>query len=233
SYEMDDAKILLKQKSSEIYRKAMEVCLRLNKLYPKDGFLETAFLISEKDKASIMSAQIRERNYLLSSGPEKVLESEERNIRFNIARLNTAVEANPGKDALQKIADEKSRYESRLVNLHREMEGNNRFYQLRYSDDFPSITTLQNSINRDQALISFFNTGEKIEIFVLTKTSLKHIELDSGEVIRQHIQAWIQILQNVESGRHVRTSGLKKILYNQLMKPIISMAGDKEEWTIV
>ena len=50
SYEMDDAKILLKQKSSEIYRKAMEVCLRLNVLYPKDGFLETAFLISEKDK---------------------------------------------------------------------------------------------------------------------------------------------------------------------------------------
>ena len=62
---MDDAKILLKQKSSEIYRKAMEVCLRLNILYPKDGFLETAFLISEKDKASIMSAQLRERNFLI------------------------------------------------------------------------------------------------------------------------------------------------------------------------
>ena len=33
----------------------------------------------------------------------------------------------------------------------------------------------------DQALISFFNTSDKIEIFVLTKSALEHISLDSGK----------------------------------------------------
>ena len=50
---MDDAKILLKQKSGEVYTNAMDVCLRLNKLYPESRIIwNAAFLISEKNKAS-------------------------------------------------------------------------------------------------------------------------------------------------------------------------------------
>ena len=71
SYEMDDAKIFLKQKSGAVYANALSVCLRLNKLYPNAGYLESAFLISEKNKASVMSSQIRERNFLLSVGSRK------------------------------------------------------------------------------------------------------------------------------------------------------------------
>ena len=89
SYEMDDAKILLKQKSGEVYAGALRACLVLNKIYPEAGYLNQAFLISEKNKASVMSSGIRERNFLESQGPSDILATEERNIRFNIARLNT------------------------------------------------------------------------------------------------------------------------------------------------
>ena len=232
-YEMDDAKLLLKKRSSEIYQKAMEVCLRLNSLYPQKGFLESAFLISEKDKASVMSTQIRERNLFASAGVGNELISEERNIRFNIARLNTFAEGANEYRALQKINEEKSVYETRLVNLHRKMEENDRFYLLRYSDDFPSIETLQKSIGADEALISFFNSGEKIELFVLTSTSLKHEELDSGKLIRENIQAWINNLQSVGNGRHMNTSDLKKVLYDQLIKKINELAENQEEWIII
>jgi CHAT domain-containing protein len=233
SYEMDDAKILLKQKSGGIYAHALEVCLQLDKLYPNTGYLDAAFLISEKNKASVMSSQIRERNFLLSAGPENNFGAEERNIKFNIARLNSKADERIDADLLQKINDEKSVYETQLVNLHRKMEGNNRFYQLKYSDDFPSINKMQQSMSVDQALISIYNSAEKIDVFVLTKSSLEHIGLDSGEAIRQNIQNWIQTLQSAESGRHVSTGGLKKIIYTQLMKPIIRLAGNKEEWIIV
>lgn len=233
SYEMDDAKILLKQKSGEVYTDALSVCLRLNRLYPKTGYLEEAFLISEKNKASVMSSQIRERNFLKSSGPESDLAHEERNIKFNIARLNAKEDERMSTQALQKLNEEKAVYETQLVNLRRKMEGNKRFYQLMYADDFPTITNLQNNMGADQAMISFYNTPENIEVFVLTKSSLDHIELDNGEAIRRSIQSWIQILQSVGNGRHVNSDTLKKDLYTRLMKPIISMAGNKTVWTIV
>ncbi len=233
SYEMDDAKILLKQKSGGVYTHAMNVCLDLNKLYPNSGYLDAAFLISEKNKASVMSSQIRERNFLASAGSETNYEQDERNIKFNIARLNSNADEHLDGSLLQRIKDEKSVYETQLVNLHRKMDANSRFYQLKYSDDFPSIRLMQQSMGTDQALISFFNTSDKIEIFVLTKSDLEHVRLDSGELIRLNIQKWIQNLQSPENGRHRNTSELRRILYDQLMKPVINLAGNKGEWIIV
>ena len=233
SYEMDDAKILLKQNSGSVYARAMDVCLRLDKLYPHAGYLDNAFLVSEKNKASVMSSQIRERNFLASAGSESNYEQDERNIKFNIARLNSKADEHLDGSMLKRIKDEKSVYETQLVNLHRKMDANSRFYQLKYSDDFPSIRLMQQSMGTDQALISFFNTSDKIEIFVLTKSDLEHIRLDSGELIRLNIQKWIQILQSPENGTHKNTWELRRILYNQLMKPVIKLAGNKGEWIIV
>ena len=233
SYEMDDAKILLKKNSGSVYTHAMDVCLDLDKLYPHSGYLDAAFLVSEKNKASVMNSQIRERNFLTSVGSEGDYEKEERNIKFNIARLNLKADDHVDGNTLRKIKDEKSGYETQLVNLHRKMDANDRFYQLKYSDDFPSIPLIQQTMNKDQALISFFNTTDKIELFVLTKSALEHVRLDSGQMIRMNIQKWIQILQSAENGRHMNTSELRKVLYDELMKPVIGLAGEKEEWIIV
>jgi len=233
SYEMDDAKILLKQKSGRLYSNALSACLQLNKIYPNANYLEEGFLISEKNKASVMSSQIRERNFFRASGSENELTAKERNIRFNIARLNTKADGRIDTKELQKINEEKSGYETQLVNLRRKMEGDQRFYRLKYSDDFPTIQQLQNKMDRDQALISFYNEPDKIDVFVLTKSSLDNIQLDSGNAIRQKMQAWIQILQTAESGRHMKTAGLSESLYSQLTKPIIDLAGNKSQWIIV
>jgi len=233
SYEMDDAKILLKKNSGSVYARAMDVCLGLDKLYPHTGFLDAAFVVSEKNKASVMNTQIRERHFLSSVGSEGDFQKQERNIKFNIARLNLKADEHVDGNTLRKLKEEKSVYETQLVNLNRKMDANTRFYQLKYSDDFPSISVIQESINNEQALISFFNTNDKIEIFVLTKSTLKHLSLDSGQMIRLNIQKWIDILQSTENGRHENTSALRKVLYDQLMKPIIGMAGEKEEWIVV
>jgi CHAT domain-containing protein/Tfp pilus assembly protein PilF len=233
SYEMDDAKILLKQKSGEVYMDALTVCLRLNSIFPGAKYLEAAFLIAEKNKASVMASQIRERNMLLTSGSENNLSRQERNIKFNIARLNSKTDDRLDALSLQKINDEKSAYETELVNLRRKMESNTQFYQMKYSDDFPSLEQLQENIGPDQALISFYNTNKNVEVFVLTKSSLGHVELDSGDLVRANIQTWIQNLQSAESGRHEHMKGLLEKLYQQLMKPILDLAGTKSDWTII
>ena len=79
---MDDAKILLKQKSGEVYTNALTACLKLNAIFPDSGFREAAFLITEKNKASVMNAQLRERNFLHSVGAGDELSGQERNIKF-------------------------------------------------------------------------------------------------------------------------------------------------------
>jgi hypothetical protein len=61
SYDTDDAKIFLTKKSRHIYQEALSVSLNLHLLNPKGNYLEQAFLIAEKNKASVMLASLRER----------------------------------------------------------------------------------------------------------------------------------------------------------------------------
>ena len=233
SYETDDAKLLLKQNSGQLYKDALSACLKLDHYYPDAHWLEAAFLISEKNKASVMSAQIRESNFLYSSARQNELAARERNIKFNLARLNSRTEDRLNSEALEKINDEKAVYESQLVSLRREMEGDDRFYQFKYADDFPSVGQLQKSLSPDEALISFCNTPEKIEIFVLTQAGLQHTELDQGNSIRNLIQEWIQILQTPESGKKSQIRFVKTELYWRLVKPLNELAGNKETWIII
>ncbi len=233
SYEMDDAKILLKQKSGDLYAKAMGVCIKLNALYPNENFLESAFLISEKNKASIMSAQIRESRYLLSAGSDGNMMADERNIKYNIARLNSLADQGGDSKTLGKINEEKAVYETRLVSLRRKMEGNKQFYQWKYADDFPAVKQMQEKMNPDQALVSFFNVPDKIYVFLLTRSSLRFLQLDSGILIRRNIQEWIDNLQSEENGNRLHNEELKKTLYQQLMNPIIQVIDSKTEWVII
>ena len=233
SYETDDAKLLLKQNSGQLYMDAMAVCLKLDLLYPTAHWLETAFLISEKNKASVMGSQIRESNFLHSSGIQNELAVKERNIKFNIARLTTRTEDRLNVQALQKINDEKSVYETQLVNLRREMERDSRFHEFKYADDFPSISQLQKRMSSDEALISFSNTPEKIEVFVLNKSGLSHVELDSGRSIYSLMQDWIQFLQTPETGKKWQIRHVKEEIFKQLVRPLNKLAGDQERWIIV
>ena len=226
-------KLLLKQNSGQVYMDALTVSLTLDRLYPGENWLDSAFIISEKNKASVMGSQIREYNFLRSSGRQDKLAAKERNIKFNIARLNA--KADEGMDAgqLQKINDEKAAYETRLVSLRREMEGDSRFYHFKYANDFPTVRQLQQNIKPGEALISFYNTRDKIEIFSLTKSSLLHSELDSGIAVRGDLQTWIQILQSAESGSHVRAKYLLENIYKKFVLPLKSIAGDSETWIVV
>ena len=233
SYEMDDAKILLKQKSAEVYKKALQVCLDLYHLIPDSHYLEDAFLICERNKASVMVSNLRERNFHFPSGKEDDLVRQERNIKFNIARLSIKADQKSDVEMPEKINAEKSVYETQLAAVQKRMEKNSRYYQLKYQEDYPSVSTLQNNLNKHQAIISLSNTPDAVHVFVITHSSFRYLRLDSGETIRENVSSWIHILQSADNGKQVDSKKIEQTLYNQLIKPLEELAGSKEDWIMV
>jgi len=234
SYASDDAKILLKKRSAEAYTRALECSLELDRIQPASGWLQHAFLISEKNKASVMSAQLRERNISGSTGMDPALISEEKNIRYNMARLNTRLEESRDESQIRKIREVKSGYETSLANLHRKMEKNNRFYHLKYSDDFPGIEELQQRLDKNTALISFCNTGTRIEIFSLTRSALHHLQLTDGDRIRQDIKTWVQQLQSSAThGKQGPGLVIRKQLFKEFVRPLLELVSGQETWVVV
>jgi CHAT domain-containing protein len=233
SYEMDDAKILLKQKSGQVYKNALQLSLELYQLYPERRYLEDAFLISERNKASVMASNLREGDFHASSGAEDAFFRQERNLKFNIARLSIKAGQNPDSAELEKINAEQSVYESQLAAVQKKMERNSRYYQLKYRDDHPSVKTLQNSLRSDQALISLSNSADAVQVFVITAGSFRYLKLDSGEALRREVKEWVRVLQSSQNGQHGGLLKPGRALCRRLVKPLESVAGDKTDWIVV
>ena len=233
SYDTDDAKLFLKKKSQDVYSEALMVCLRLHRLHPNAGYLEQAFMISEKNKASVMAANLRQRDGVQLQGIDQTFLQTERNIKFAIARLDVKSEQSRNNAELKKLAKEKANYEIELSQLQKNLEQNNRYFQLKYEEDFHSAVELSKQLTGSQALFSFYTTKEALHVFAFTKTSLSYIRIDSLANLQQETEEWINGLRIGGDGRKFKAGTLGQRLYTHLIKPMQSLAPGKNEWIII
>jgi len=233
SSDTDDAKILLKRKSRKVYQEALSVCLELYQLHPEENYLEQAFQINEKNKASIILASLNERRFTNMAGVEDSLLQKERNIKYNIARLNVQGDRARDKEEMETIANKKETYEIELARIHKTLEQNIHFYKLKYDDSCAGIKELQKHLGPKQALISFYSTDSSLHAFIIDKTSFKYTRIDSLQRLETDIKTWLQLLQNTESGRKFEGEKTSRCLYNRLIQPIQKLTGGKDEWIII
>jgi CHAT domain-containing protein len=233
SYDTDDAKLFLKRKSGEVCQGALSVCLELHRLFPGDGYLEQAFTISEQNKASIITAGLKERAFSNIEGAEAAALQRERNIRYNIARLNVRGDEAQGSGEIGAIAREKAGYEIELTRLQKELEQNDHYYKLKYDDSSPGVKELQQRLSGQQALISCYTTAEALHIFIVTRTAFSYARIDSLAALQRDIEGWLNLLKTVESGKKFRGEAIGLRLYQRLVKPIQAVIPDKEEWIII
>ena len=233
NYDTDDAKIFLKKKNSEVYQSALSVCLQLYRLHPEKDYLQQAFAISEQNKASIIIANLDQRNWGKVPGMAEGLLQKERNIKYNIARLNVRSEEAAGSKEMEAISKEKAGYEIDLSRLQKELEKNDQYYRLKYGDASPGIKELQQQLDDRQELISFYATPDALHIFMLTRSSFAYARVDSLTALRRDVEDWLNELQTTGNGRKFRGEAIGSRLYNRLIRPIQTALPQKEEWIII
>ncbi|MFI5152246.1 MAG: CHAT domain-containing protein [Chitinophagales bacterium] len=230
SYDTDDAKIFLKKRSWNIYQEAINVSLELNQRHPLENYLEEAFQISEKNKASIVIANLKERGIdgVEGNGSEVI-----RNIKYNIARLNVQYNQTQDLRVQQAISKEKSHYEIELAEIQKRLEQNNEYCRLKYSDAYPSVKELQVHLQQNQALISFHLSTGSLKAFIITQSGFSLLNIDSLENFQVHADEWINQLKASENGKKWVIGESGAYLYNHLIKPVQSLIPDKNEWMII
>ncbi len=235
NFDTDDAKLFLKKRNSTVSQGALSVCLQLYRLHPGADYpyLEQAFLIGERSKASVITANLQERNSQQVAGVRGGLLQQEDNLKYNIARLNVKLEGASGKKDLDSLAAEKSGYEIQLSRLQKELEQNGAYYKLKYEDSTPGIRELQRHLDGHQALISCYVTQAAVHIFVLTSSTFAYTRIDSLAALESATNDWLTQLKTTENGRKFNATALGDRLSQLLIKPIQALAGGKEEWIIV
>jgi CHAT domain-containing protein/Tfp pilus assembly protein PilF len=233
SYDTDDAKIFLKKRSGEAYSGALKACLELYRLHPQGTYLEQAFNITEKSKASVITANLEEKTFARVHDSGDSLLQRERNIKYNIARLHVKSEATSDRRELEAIGREKTGYEIELARLQKELEQNDAYYKMKYDDSSRGIRDIQQSLQRDQALISFYAAGDQLHTFILTRSSFGYCRIDSLSGLAKETEDWLGSLMNMENGHKFKGDASGDRLYRQLIQPIQALMPAKDEWIIL
>jgi CHAT domain-containing protein len=233
NYDTDDAKLLLKKRSRQIYEAALSVCIELNRLHPGGPYLEKAYLISERNKGSVVASHIREEMIGRMNIGQSAPIDRARNLKYNIARLNIKQDLSQDIKEIELIAQEKEGYEIELSRLYKQLEQNNKYYKLKYDDSYPGVQELQSHLTRDQAIINFYSAAENLHAFVITRNRLQHLLIDSLGPLEQDIMAWLKLLRNTESGRRFKGNAVGSKLYKRLIRPIQALISGKKEWIII
>ncbi len=233
SYEMDDAKILLKQNSGQAYEKAFQLCIKLNDLHPASNYLEEAFRISEKRKASVVAGHIREQHFQSGSLEESLLLRQERNLKFNLSRrsAHSGEKSANGTSATEDA--EKTAYENQLVAVQKQLKKSSRYYEMKYQDDYPTVQELRARLSERQALISLTQTDSGMNAFILTREKFSRVDLGSDSALRSGLTQFVRQLQDGTDGVHFDNRRLDASLISRLVAPIDKQAAGKPEWLIV
>ena len=233
SYDTDDAKLLLKKNSRPVYQSAFGVCMQLHQQYPGKHYLEKAFAINERNKASVMAASLQERSLGTAPGVKGSLLQQERNIKFNIARLVIEGDRAMSSEEADSLASRREQYEIELARVRKSLEQNSHFYQLKYAERQPSIHELQSALNSKQALVSFYATDSVLHAFVISRSGFEYKKIAGLANITENINVWLRLLKNSESGRKFTAGESGNKLYASLIQPLQACLEGKDEWIII
>lgn len=231
SYATDEAKLFLKKKSGPVHEEALSVCLRLSRLHPGGKYLEQAFLLAEKSKASVMTANLEEKAFMGVSGGEQELLQKVNNCKYHIARLNVRSEATTDSGELAAITGEKEGEETELLRLQKLLEQNGEYYRLKYGDASPGVRDL--ALEENQALISLYAAAGVLHIFVVTRDGLVYAAIDSLTGLQRDVESWLSALKTTGNGHRFAGEAIGRRLYTKLVRPIQAAARGKTEWIII
>jgi len=233
SYDTDEAKLFLKNNNQQVYQNAVTVCLQLHALHPYKGYAQQAFVMAERNKASVMYSGIIQKGFRKLPGIDPALVQQERNIKYNLARLSIRSDQTQDSAALVSLANEKAGYEIQLAQVQHALEQNSLYYQLKYRETYPRPDSLQQYLGRQQAVISFYATGNTLNVFVITRSGFQQAGIDSFASMQPAITHWLTALQNSENGRRFKGAPWGQQLYRQLVKPLQALTGGATEWIII
>lgn len=232
SYETDDARLFLKKNAQQLYRTAFNTCMQLFSISKDKTYLEKAFVLTEQNKASILAVNVNERNIKRRQGIPANLLQQERNLRYNIARLNLKSDV-AGTAEQEAIAKEKVNYEIELSGLISKYEKASDYYNLKYKNAPVKVGELQRSLAGTQALISFYAADSVLYAFVVTHGSFNHLAIPSLADIERQVALFVQQLKNIESGRKFSAGALSASIYTSLVGPVMKVAAAKQEWIVI
>lgn len=220
SYDSDEARLFLQQKVYPVYEEGVQLALRLHRLTGDARYPGLAFMFIERSKAAVLVASQKELQIKQIPGIPDSLLQEERRLRYNITRLLLQLSDNTDKTKTGPLKARLRDYEIRLSRIQDKFSDNPSYYQLKYSQDDPVISGLQQRAAAEHAaVLSFYFTNDSLIVYTITAKHFGYHKAALSGGIQQAIHGLRNELDNISTDSAYNGREQSHFLYRQLIAP--------------
>ncbi len=201
-YTQESARAELEKDSRAIYNEGINVAFTLYSKTNDTRFIQDAFLISEKSKASILVENIRDAQAKTLAGVPDSLIERERDFKIELAYQQSALHGAIGKkDSAAITLQEKNIFElqQNYNKLKIRLEKNfPSYFNFKYNQADASIEKVQQSMDQFTTLIEFFIGDRSIYKFTISKTSAAFEKIAASEALAKGMSNYEKSLTDAD-----------------------------------
>lgn len=239
SYTDHESKIALTENEGDVYRDAMRVALLLYKITGEKKWFDKAFYLAERSKSAILSAAIYESEAKITSGLPSELIQKEKEVVQSIGAYQRMINEEKYKtnsDSIKldlwsnKLFELKLERDRLIDNLEKNFPS---YYEMKYRPYVTDITTLQQSLYENEALIEYVINDSSLFIFSITSGNIDIQITSVDSTFYQNLEYLLHTLysKGILEEDNMTFGGFTDAsfnLYNILMKPVTNLLTGKD-----
>lgn len=170
-------KIALGEIANEVYEDGVRIAQAVSEIiFDSKKYKEEAFYFAEKSKSAVLQESIADAQAKSFSGIPNELLEQEKNLKSNITLLSQKISLKPEPEEEKKLRERlfsmDLEYDAFIKRLEKEYPN---YFNLKFNQATPTTSILQNSLNSETAIVSFFvaEKSKRIYQFLITKNKFK------------------------------------------------------------
>ncbi len=218
-------KIALGEIANEVYEDGVRVAQAISEItVGSKKYKEEAFYFAEKSKSAVLQESIADAQAKSFSGIPSKLLVQEKTLKSTIALLSQKISQKPSMLEEKKLREDlfslNIEYNAFIKKLEKEYPN---YFNLKFNQSTPTVAALQNKLDSETALVSFFvaEKSKRIYQFLISKNKFRVNNLTLPENFDKLVRGFNNSLYYSDFATYKKTSlGLVRVLVPRFPKAI-------------
>jgi len=234
TYESDEARIFLNQKKHESHNLPIGLCLQLYALTGEIKYLEQAFYFDERNKASVLSTGLSEKELKRASDiPANLLDAES-NCKEAINSLSLKASRTVDSVIVGELSSQLRDQQLKLESLHKQLIEYPSYRQWKLSDKIMRVEDLQKEIASKKRIVISYHVGDtSLLCWLISHNGFEFVTTAINDSLNHHINSLYKAVQLTSSFSTSANREHIRYLYKILIQPIEKKIEGYEELLIV
>ncbi len=234
TYESDEARIFLNQKKYLSHQLPIATCLRLYELTLQKTYLSDAFYFDERNKASVLSTGLSEKEIKVAGNIPADLMAKLNNTKETISYLSLKAASGTASADTDPAQDQLREQQLKLESLYKELNDYPAYIQWKFGARNVSIEELQQKIiPANTAILSYHLADSSLLCWLITRTRFEYIQTPINDSLLSHIRTLYINLQNVQRFSTSNNRLHTRYLYQLLIKPVVDKLSGYDQLMII